>query len=110
MEVDPETVLLIFLPPIIYAAAFEFADEDTRMKWEPIALLAVPLVLVTIAAVAAVAHAVTGLPWAAAFTLGAILGPTDPVAATSVVRSLGRVGADGDACSRGRASSTTARG
>lgn len=89
VQVDPDAVLLVFLPPIIYAAAFEFADEDTRMKWEPIALLAVPLVLITIVAVAAVAHAVVGLPWAAAFTLGAILGPTDPVAATSVVRRLG---------------------
>ncbi len=89
VRVDPDAVLLVFLPPIIYAAAFEFADEDTRMQWEPIALLAVPLVLITIGVVAAVAHAVTGLPWAAAFTLGAILGPTDPVAATSVVRSLG---------------------
>jgi Na+/H+ antiporter len=89
VRVDPDAVLMIFLPPIVYAAAFEFADEDTRMQWEPIALMAVPLVLVTIGVTAWVAHLVTGLPWAAAFTLAAILGPTDPVAATAVVRSLG---------------------
>lgn len=89
VRVDPDAVLLVFLPPIVYFAAFEFSDEDTRMQWTPITLLAVPLVLVTIGAVAWVAHAVTGLSWAAAFTLGAILGPTDPVAATSVVRSMG---------------------
>jgi monovalent cation/hydrogen antiporter len=89
VQVDPEAVLLIFLPPILYAAAFEFADEDMRMKWPPIALMAVPLVLVTIGVVAWVAHQVIGLPWEAAFVLGAVLGPTDPVSATSVVRRLG---------------------
>ncbi len=89
VRVAPDAVLLIFLPPIIYAAAFEFAAEDMRLKWGPIALLAVPLVLVTIGAVAWVAHAVVGLPWEPAFVLGAILGPTDPVSATTVVRRLG---------------------
>jgi hypothetical protein len=55
-----------------------------------IALLAVGLVLATMSAVAAVAHTlVGGLPWAAAFTLGAIVAPTDPLAATAIARRLG---------------------
>src|SRR4051794_40505770 len=87
--IEPDFVLLAFLPPILYRAAWTFAAEDVRMQWHAIALLAVGLVLVTIAAVAAVAHAVLGVPWEPAFILGAILGPTDPVAATSVIRRLG---------------------
>src|SRR3954447_10465379 len=89
VEMDPSFVLLAFLPPILYRAAFSFAAEDLRMTTHAIALLAVGLVLVTIGGVAAVAHAVIGIPWEPAFVLGAILGPTDPVAATSVFRRLG---------------------
>jgi Na+/H+ antiporter len=89
VEIEPDFVLLAFLPPILYRAAWTFAAEDVRMQWHAIALLAVGLVLVTIAAVATVAHAVIGIPWEPAFVLGAILGPTDPVAATTVIRRLG---------------------
>jgi CPA1 family monovalent cation:H+ antiporter len=89
VEIEPGFVLLAFLPPILYRAAWTFAAEDVRMQWHAIALLAVGLVLVTIGAVAWVAHAVIGIPWAPAFILGAVLGPTDPVAATSVIRRLG---------------------
>jgi Na+/H+ antiporter len=89
VEIKPDFVLLAFLPPILYRAAWTFAAEDVRMQWHAIALLAVGLVLLTLAAVAAVAHLVIGIPWQPAFVLGAILGPTDPVAATSVIRRLG---------------------
>jgi Na+/H+ antiporter len=89
VEIEPDFVLLAFLPPILYRAAWAFAAEDVRMQWRAIALLAVGLVLVTIGAVALIAHALLGIPWEAAFVLGAILGPTDPVAATSVIRRLG---------------------
>jgi CPA1 family monovalent cation:H+ antiporter len=89
VHTEPDFVLLAFLPPILYRAAWTFAAEDVRLQWFPIAALAVGLVLLTIAAVAAVAHAVIGIPWEPAFVLGALLGPTDPVAATSVIRRLG---------------------
>ena len=78
-ELDPDIVFFVFLPPLLYAAAIAVSAHELRANWAPITLLAVGLVLVTICAVAAVANAVLGIPWAAAFVLGAVLGPTDPV-------------------------------
>jgi Na+/H+ antiporter len=88
-RVDPQTVLFVFLPPLIYAAAFGSSTQDLRAHARAIGTLAVGLVLVTMGAVAVVAHEVAGIGWGAALVLGAILGPTDPVAATSVLRRLG---------------------
>jgi monovalent cation/hydrogen antiporter len=88
-ELDPDVVFFVFLPPLLYAAAIAVSAHELRANWAPITLLAVGLVLVTIAAVAAVAHAVLGVPWAAAFVLGAVLGPTDPVSAAAVLDRLG---------------------
>ena len=89
VEIDPEVIFLVFLPPILYPSAFRFAAEDVRADVRPIAFLAIGLVLATTAAIAAVAHFLAGIPWGAAFVLGAILSPTDPVAATSVIRAAG---------------------
>jgi Na+/H+ antiporter len=89
-ELPPELVLVLFLPPLLYQAAFFSSPRDLRADLRVITLLAVGLVLATMSAVAAVAHAlVPGLPWAAAFTLGAIVSPTDPLAATAIARRLG---------------------
>jgi monovalent cation/hydrogen antiporter len=89
-ELPPDLVLVLFLPPLLYQAAFFSSPRDLRADARPITLLAVGLVLATICAVAAAAHAlVGGLPWAAAFTLGAIVAPTDPLAATAIARRLG---------------------
>jgi Na+/H+ antiporter len=89
IELEPELVLVLFLPPLLYSGAF-FADlPSMRADLRAISLLAVGLVLATMVAVAVVAHAVVdGLPWAAAFVLGAIVAPTDPVAATAIARRL----------------------
>jgi monovalent cation/hydrogen antiporter len=77
-------------PPLLYQAAFFSSPRDLWANARPITLLAVGLVLVTICAVAVVAHTlVGGLPWAAAFALGAIVSPTDPLAATAIARRLG---------------------
>jgi CPA1 family monovalent cation:H+ antiporter len=90
VQLEPELVLVIFLPPLLYGAAFFANLRDLRADLRVIALLAVGLVLFTAAVVGAVAHAVIpGLPWAAAFALGAIVAPTDPVAATTIARRLG---------------------
>lgn len=88
-ELDPELVLVIFLPPLLYAGAFFANLRDLRANLRTITLLAVGLVLLTMVVVAVVAHTLIGLSWAAAFTLGAILGPTDPIAATAIARRLG---------------------
>jgi CPA1 family monovalent cation:H+ antiporter len=90
VRLEPQLVLVIFLPPLLYAAAFFANLRDLRADLRVISLLAIGLVLCTAAAVGAVAHAIVpGLPWAAAFALGAIVAPTDPVAATTVARRLG---------------------
>src|SRR4051812_42951943 len=89
VQLDPDLVLVIFLPPLLYSAAFFANLRDIRADLRVITLLAVGLVLMTTAVVGVVAHAVVGgLPWAAAFTLGAIVAPTDPVAATTIARRL----------------------
>ena len=88
-QVDPHTVLFVFLPPLIYAASFSSSTQDLRTHARAIGLLAVGLVLLSMTAVAAVAHSVAGIGWGPALVLGAILGPTDPIAATSVLRRLG---------------------
>src|SRR3712207_5786114 len=89
IEIPPEAIFLIFLPPLLNAAAVSSSPLDLRAHLRPIVLLAVGLVLATTCAVALVAHAVIGLPWAVAFVLGAILAPTDPVAAEAIFRKLG---------------------
>src|SRR3954454_11255578 len=88
-ELNPDVVFFVFLPPLLYSAAVTSSWPELRANALPITLLAVGLVLLTIAAVAAVAHAVIGLPWAPCFVLGAILGPTDPVSAAAVLDRLG---------------------
>jgi CPA1 family monovalent cation:H+ antiporter len=88
-EIDPDVVLFVFLPPLLYYAAFSASAYELRDNAVPIGLLAIGLVLVTVVAVAVVAHWVVGIPWAPAVVLGAVLGPTDPVAATSIIRRLG---------------------
>jgi Na+/H+ antiporter len=90
IELPPELVLVVFLPPLLYWSGFFSTPRDLRAEARPISLAAVGLVLATMAAVAVVAHAtVDDLPWAAAFALGAIVSPTDPLAATAIGRRLG---------------------
>jgi monovalent cation/hydrogen antiporter len=86
---DPDVVLLVFLPPLVYGAAF-FSDLGRiRQNLRPITLSAIGLVLSTMAGVAVVAHAlVPGMTWAAAFTLGAIVSPTDTLAGAVIMRRL----------------------
>jgi monovalent cation/hydrogen antiporter len=90
VELSPELVLVLFLPPLLYVAAFFSSLRDLRADLRAISLSAVGLVLFTMGAVAVTAHAlVDGLSWGAAFTLGAIVSPTDALAATAVARRLG---------------------
>ena len=89
IALPPSLVLVVFLPPLIFAAAQDTSWAEMRREARPILLLAVGLVLVTMATVAVVAHAlVPGLPWAAAFALGAIVAPPDAVAAKAIADTL----------------------
>jgi CPA1 family monovalent cation:H+ antiporter len=89
IELEPDLVLLIFLPPLLYGAAFFTSLRDLRQNARPIALLAIGVVLATMLAVAVVAHEVIGLGWAESFVLGAIVSPTDAVAPAEILRRIG---------------------
>jgi monovalent cation/hydrogen antiporter len=89
VRLDPDLVLLIFLPPLLYGSAIFTSLRDLRQNARPIALLSIPLVVVTMCAVAVVAHTVVGLGWEAAFVLGAVVSPTDAVAPAEILRRVG---------------------
>src|SRR5688572_2723856 len=90
IDLPPDLVLVGVLPPLLYGAAFFTSLRDLRANVRPVGLLSVGLVLLTMVVVAVVAHAlVPGLPWAAAFVLGAVVSPTDPIAATAIMQRLG---------------------
>lgn len=89
ITVRPDVVFLVFLPPLLYWGAVSTSSAELRHSIGPILVLAVGLVLATVLAVAAVAHVAIGLSWPAAFVLGAILGATDPISATAIIRRLG---------------------
>jgi Na+/H+ antiporter len=89
IQLDPQIVLVLFLPPLLYAAALSTAFADFRDNLRPIGLLSVGLVLVTTAVVGLVARLVVpDLPLAAAIALGAIVAPPDAIAATAIARKL----------------------
>jgi CPA1 family monovalent cation:H+ antiporter len=89
VDLDPDLVLLLFLPPLLYSAAFFSSLRELRANVGPISLLSIGLVVLTTAGVAAAAHFAIGLPWPVAFVLGAVVSPTDAVAPAAIVRRLG---------------------
>src|SRR4029077_13904296 len=89
VRLSPEVVLLAFLPPLLYSAAFFSSLLELRGNLGPVVVLAIVLVIATMLSVAAVVHAATGMPWAPAFVLGAVVSPTDPVAASEIAGRLG---------------------
>ena len=89
VRLDPEIVFLIFLPPLLFSAAWNFPWEDFRSNFLPILALAIGLVFATIVCVAYAAYwLIPGLTLAPAFVLGAIVSPPDAVAATTVLKNL----------------------
>jgi CPA1 family monovalent cation:H+ antiporter len=87
--VDPDLILVGFLPPILYADAFHTSWVDFRRWLRPILMLAVVMVAVTIVSVGVVAKLmIPDLPWAVCFLLGAIVSPTDTVAVHAVIEKL----------------------
>lgn len=89
LQVSPEVVTFAVLPPLLFSGAQQISLIDLRQVWRPVAVLAVGLVLLTAAVVAAVTHLVDPrLSGAVAFTCGAVLASTDPVAVTALSREL----------------------
>ncbi|MBT1695570.1 Na+/H+ antiporter [Fulvivirgaceae bacterium PWU4] len=89
IHLSPETVFLIFLPPILYQAAWTTSWPDFKAAKRPITLLAIGCVIFTTCAVAWVAHTfIPELGWAEAFVLGAIISPPDAVAAAAATKGL----------------------
>ena len=90
VSLAPEIVFLLFLPPILFSAAYFTSPHELRANARPIGLLAVGLVLVTTLTVGFVVHSlVPSVGWAAAFALGAIVSPPDAVSATAIAQRLG---------------------
>jgi Na+/H+ antiporter len=90
IALDPNIVFIIFLPPLLYKAAWDTSWHDFKGALRPISLAAIGLVLFTTLAVALVAHAlIDDMSWPLAFLLGAIVSPPDAVAATSITKGLG---------------------
>ena len=89
VTLDPDVLFLVFIPPLLYGGAISFPFRDFKRELGPIIRLSVVMVVVSTAAVAAIAHALhPAFTWSAAIVLGAIVSPPDPVAVLSVMRSL----------------------
>ena len=90
IDSDPELLFLIFVPPLLYWAALTTSVRELKDVIGPVARLSTVLVLLTMTAVAVVAHSLSSeFSWASAFLLGAIVAPPDPIAATAVIVPLG---------------------
>jgi len=90
IELEPDIVFLLFLPPILFGAGYFTSIRDFKANLRAIGLLSIGLVLTTIVVVAVVAQTlIPGLGWPAAFALGAIVAPPDAVAATAIFQRLG---------------------
>ena len=88
LQLAPDFVLVLVLPPIIYSSAVAMSWREFRFNLRPIALLAVGCVVFTTVAVAAATHWLLGFPWPVGFVLGAIVSPPDPVAPLAIARRL----------------------
>jgi Na+/H+ antiporter len=90
LALPPDVVLVAVLPPLLYLSAYRTSLRELRANARAMGILAIGLVVATTVTVALVAHAaVDHMTWSAAFVLGAVVAPTDPIAATSIMRRLG---------------------
>src|ERR1700761_4322675 len=89
IELNPEIIMLLFLPPLLYDAAFNISFKEFRTNLNTISTLAIGLVFLTTAGIAAAGHyLIPGMTWPLSFVLGAILSSTDAVAAIGITRGL----------------------
>ncbi|MBW1653922.1 Na+/H+ antiporter [Flavobacterium quisquiliarum] len=89
IEINPEIIFLLFLPPLLYDASFNISPKDFKTNISTISTLAITLVFLTTFWIAVVAHyLIPNITWPLAFVLGAILSATDAVAAISITKGL----------------------
>lgn len=89
LDCDPELLLALLLPPLVWSDALHTSWNDFRRWLRPILMLSVGLVIATIATVGLAAHALLPeLPWPACFLLGALVSPTDTVAVQAILERL----------------------
>ena len=89
LTLSPDVFFTLFLPPLLYAAAWQTSWRDFKFNLRPILLLAIGFVVFTTVIVAWLAHwLIPDMSWAAAFALGAIVSPPDAIAATAVAKTL----------------------
>jgi monovalent cation/hydrogen antiporter len=88
LQLAPDLVLVLVLPPIIYWDAVKMSWKEFRFNLRPITLLAIGCVVFTTVAVAAATHFLLGFPWAAGFVLGAIISPPDAVAPLAIAERM----------------------
>jgi monovalent cation/hydrogen antiporter len=88
VELAPELVLLLVLPPVLYTSAFSMSWREFQFNLRPITLLSVGSVVFTTLAVAAAAHWLMDIDWAVGFVLGAIVSPPDAIAPLAIARRL----------------------
>lgn len=90
VEMNPEIIMLLFLPPLLYDAAFNISFQEFKTNFNTITTLGMGLVFVTTAGIALLVHyLIPGMSWPQSFVLGAILSATDAVAAIGVTKGLG---------------------
>lgn len=89
IEINPEIIFLLFLPPLLYDASFNISTKDFKTNINTISTLAISLVFLTTIGIAVVArYMIPGMTWPLAFVLGSILSATDAVAAISITKGL----------------------
>lgn len=89
IPIDPDVVFLIFLPPLLYDAAYNMPIKEFKANFKTISMMAISLVFITMTCIAVVTYyLIPGMSWAAAFVLGAILSPPDAAAAAGITKSL----------------------
>ncbi len=90
IELNPDVIMLLFLPPLLYDAAFNISFKEFKTNINTIGTLAIGLVFLTTAGIAVIAHyVIPGMNWPLSFVLGAILSATDAVAAIGITKGLG---------------------
>ena len=87
IHLDPEVILLVFIPPLVYLPASQVALKDFRSSWFPISMLSIGLVLVTVFGIATLVHfTIPHFGWSSAFVLAAVVAPTDMIAVSAIIR------------------------